>query len=59
MKDKIKHIMICRESLTGVGGAERVLFEQSEAIVKKNIKCSVLLLSARPDLLLSFHKKPY
>ena len=57
MKDKIKHIMICRESLTGVGGAERVLFEQSEAIVKKNIKCSVLLLSARPDLLLSFHKK--
>ena len=57
MKNKIKHIMICRESLSGVGGAERVLFEQSEAIVKKNIKCSVLLLNAKPELLSSFHKK--
>ena len=57
MKNKIKHIMICRESLSGVGGAERVLFEQSEAIVKKNIRCSVLLLNAKPQLLSSFHKK--
>ena len=56
INDLPQHVMLCRDSLVGVGGAERVLFEQSEALIYKGIKCTVVLFEANDDLLENFHK---
>ncbi len=51
------HVLLCRSDLLGVGGAERVLYEQSKAFVDLGIKCSVLLFEASTKLLSGFDKR--
>ena len=51
------HVLLCRSNLIGVGGAERVLYEQSKAFVDLGIKCSVLLFEASTKLLSGFDKR--
>ena len=44
-------ICLCRDKLIGIGGAERVYIEMAHAIVRRGIKCTLVLFESRPEFL--------
>jgi glycosyltransferase involved in cell wall biosynthesis len=38
-----RHVVLCRDRLVGVGGAERVLIEQTQALARRGVRCTVVL----------------